>query len=211
MDLPRKDKYGVNILSYSQINTFKKDKFEYYETYILNKPFVSNPYVEFGNKVGEALEKNDFTNFTLEEIEVLKKVTRLDVFERFVKLEYNDFYLVGYVDTNDNELTTIIDYKTGGLKKEKEYQLKDYNQLHIYALSLMQETKIQPKKAFVEFIRRKGNLYKGESLKIANEQPIKIEIDINYNELKKVYWNILETAKEISEFYSKIKNNELAY
>jgi hypothetical protein len=210
MDLPRKDKYGVNILSYSQINTFKRDKHEYYETYILNKPFVTNPYVEFGNKVGEALEKNDFTNFTKQETVILKKVTRLDVFERFVKLTYNDFYLVGYVDTNDFDIKTIIDYKTGGLKKEKGYQLKDYTQLQIYALSLMQETGIQPQKAFVEFIRRSGNLYKGESLIVANEEPIKIEIDINYNNLKKVYWEILETAKQIDLFYSKIKENELA-
>ena len=74
----------------------------------------------------------------------------------------------------------------------------------------MQETGKQPIKAFVEFIRRKGNLYKGELLTVAKEDPIKIEIDISYNNLKKVYWDILNTAKQIDLFYSLIKKNELA-
>jgi len=210
MDLPRKDKNGINRLSYSQINTFKKDKQQYYETYILNKPFVTNPYIEFGSKVGKALELNNYSEFTKEETKVLKKATRLDVFERFTKLTYDDFYVVGYIDTNDNDLTTIIDYKTGGLKKEKTYTDITYTQLQIYALSILQETGKQPEKAFVEFIRRKGNLYKNESLTVAKEEPIKIEIDITYDKLKKVYWEILRTAKQIDLFYSNIKKNGLA-
>ncbi len=36
MDLPRKDKYGNNYLSYSQLSTFKRSKEDYYNQYILN-------------------------------------------------------------------------------------------------------------------------------------------------------------------------------
>jgi hypothetical protein len=38
MNLPKKDKYGLSRLSYSQISLFKRDKKEYYDTYIVGKP-----------------------------------------------------------------------------------------------------------------------------------------------------------------------------
>ena len=104
MDLPKKDKYGVNRLSYSQISLFKKDKDSFYKRYIVGEKFKTNEYIEFGNKVGSALENNDYSNFDFIEQETLKKVTRLDEFERPVFLKYTDFYLVGYIDTNNLDL-----------------------------------------------------------------------------------------------------------
>ena len=204
MDLPTKDKEGNSYLSYSQISLFLKDKNEYLKTYILKQPFISNEYIKFGSKVGEAIEKNDFCLFTKREVETLKKVTRLDLFERKVILNYDDFYIKGYVDTCDNDLTEIIDYKTGGKGKELQYT-KDYNQLYYYALAIRQETGKTPLKASVEFIRREGNLYKGEMLKIASEEPLKINIELSEVMLKKVYWETIQIANQISEFYKQNK------
>jgi hypothetical protein len=205
MDLPKKDKYGVNRLSYSQIQLFKKNKDRFYQRYIVGEKFKSNEYIDFGNKVGKALESNDFSNFDYIEQETLKKVTRLDEFERRVFLRYTDFYLVGYIDTNNLDLSEIIDYKTGGVKKELQYMDEEYNQLQIYALGIKQETGFAPKKGSVEFIRRVGNLYRGQRLMVGDEEPIKIDVDLSHKKLNDVYSDVLRTAIEIDEFYKKNK------
>ena len=205
MDLPKKDKYGVNILSYSQISLFKKDKESFYKRYIKREKFKGNEYTDFGIRVGHALEHNDFSNFDYIEQETLKKITRLDEFERPVFLRYNDFYVVGYIDTNNFDLSEIIDYKTGGKLKELQYMRDDYNQLQIYALGIKQETGFAPKKASVEFLRRRGNIYKGQRLMVDDEDPIKIDVDLSTERLQNVYSDIFKTANDISEFYKKIK------
>ena len=200
MNLPRKDKDGISRLSYSQISLFKRSKSEYYESYIEGKPFEGNEYTDFGSKVGEALEHNDFSSFKKDEQETLKKVKRLDEFEREVRLNYEGFYVLGFIDSNKSDFTEIIDYKTGGLKKEFQYSKPDYNQLCLYALSLRQETGITPVEASVEFIRRKGNAFRGQALTVGDEV-ISIPVDISLERLKHVYWDTLNVAKQIEKFY----------
>jgi len=200
MNLPRKDKDGISRLSYSQIGLFKRSKKEYYENYILGKKFEGNEYTDFGSKVGEALEHNDFSKFKPNEQETLKKVKRLDEFEREVRLNYEGFYVLGFIDSNKSNLTEIIDYKTGGVKKEFQYAEQDYTQLCLYALSLRQETGITPSLASVEFIRRKGNAFRGQALTVGDEV-ISIPVDISLERLKTVYWDTLNAAKQIEKFY----------
>lgn len=205
MELPKKDKYGNSYVSYSQLSLFKRSESDYYEQYIMKKPFEGNAYTDFGSKVGEALENNMFDNFTEIEANVLKKVTRLDEFEKKVILKYEGFYVLGFIDTNKSDFSEIIDYKTGGKNKESEYKKDSYTQLPLYALSLRQETGITPDTATVEFIRRNGNAFKGELLTVGNEEPISIDIDVSYQRLRNVYWETLETAKQIEQFYKKHK------
>lgn len=201
MNLPSKDKNGNSFLSYSQISTFIKDKNEYYKRYILKEPFIDNPYTIFGNKVDNAISTNNYSLFENSEIITLKKITRLDNFQRKTILNYNDFYIIGFIDSCDNNLETIIDYKTGGKNKHLEYLKDDYVQLCYYALSIKQETGNFPKNAYVEFIQRDGNAFKGEYLKVSDVEPIKIKIDISENRCKNVYWKTIEIANQISEFY----------
>lgn len=201
MNLPSKDRKGNSYLSYSEISLFLKDKDAYLNSYINKKAFVSNEYIEFGNKVGKALELNDFSNFSESEKITLQKVTRLDIFERPVFLRYDDFYIIGYIDTCDSRLTKIIDYKTGGKDKDKQYLNDDYTQMNYYSLAIKQETGSFPKSVGIEFIQRKGNLYKGESLTVSNEPIISISLHICENKLKRLYWNTIDIAKEISNFY----------
>lgn len=198
MNLPKKDKYGNPYLSYSQISCFLKNHDEYIERYIFDKPFEGNEYTIFGSKVGEALEKNDFSEFKENEKEVLKKCIRYDLFEYRTILKYDNFYVVGYIDTITKDLTKIIDYKTGGRNKEYEYTKKDYTQLCYYALSLRQMHGVTPVKAEVNFIRRFGNAFKGEKLKVGKESFL-IDVDISMDRLKSVYWSTIEVAKNIEE------------
>jgi hypothetical protein len=208
LDLPKKDKNGKSRLSYSQIKCFKENKQDYINRYILNEPFVSNEYIDFGSKVGEALEQNNFNNFHELEEDILRKVERLDEFEKFVKLDFGGFVMFGYIDSNTKDLSRIIDYKTGGKKKELIYSKDEYTQLCFYALALKQEYNKTPNKAEVHFIRRAGNLYRGQELVVAQEDPIVISVDISQERLKKVYWETIEIAKEIEVFYiDYLKNN----
>ena len=201
MDLPRKDKYGNNYLSYSQLSTFKRSKEDYYNQYILNVEFKGNEYTDFGTKIGNSIENNNFSYFNESEINILKQVRRLDLFEYKTILNYKDFYVIGFIDSCSSDLLEIIDYKTGGKGKHLNYSKEDYNQLQIYALSLRQKTGVTPLKASVNFITRGGNLYKGIDFYVDNVKPKIIDIDIGYEKLKKTYWNVLNTAKQINEFY----------
>ena len=158
LDLPKKDENGISYLSYSQIQLFKRDKNEYLERYILNKPFLGNAYTDFGSKVGEALETNNFKGFSSQEQRTLNKCTRLDEFEKKVNLDFGDFYVLGYIDTNSKDFNEIIDYKTGGRNKEFQYLEDEYTQLCYYALALKQEFGVLPSKAYVNFIRRNGSV-----------------------------------------------------
>lgn len=208
LPLPRTDSDGNSYISYSQISTFKWDKGEYYHKYVLGKPFEGNAYTDFGSKVGEALENNDFSKFEPAEQEVLRRVVRLDEFEREVRLQYDGFYVLGYIDTNLTDYSHIIDYKTGSKGKERQYQRDDYTQLCLYALSLRQETGVTPAKAHVNFIQRDGKPHHGEALTVAPVAPRLIEIDISHDRLKRVYWETLAVAKEMSEFYLKYNQDK---
>lgn len=204
LNLPVKNKDGIGELSYSQINLFKNEKREYYKRYILKEPFKSNEYMDFGIKVGKALEHNDFTAFDLKEKETLQKCTRLDIFEKKITINFNQFILNGYIDSISADLSTIIDYKTGGVGKEFNYLKDEYTQLCLYALGIRQEYGITPNKAYINFIRRIGNVYRGEKLKVGPECLI-IPIDISYNRLKSVYWETIKIAHEIEFFYQQYK------
>lgn len=207
MNLPKKDKHGNSRLSYSQIECFKRSKKDFIDRYILQKPFISNPYIDFGSKVGNAISSGDCKDFYNEEIESLSKVTTLDAFEKRVILKYEDFYLVGFIDSISNDLLTLIDYKTGGVGKEVKYMSDDYNQLAIYSLAIRQEFGITPKNASVEFITRDGNPYRGTELTVSNTDIIKIPVDVSEKRLVKVYNEVYHTAKRIEEFYDNYLNN----
>jgi hypothetical protein len=199
--LPRKDKLGNNYISYSQITTFKRSKQDYYNQYILDEPFTGNAYTEFGSKVGEALENNNFGLFSSSEADILKKAKRLDLFERKITINYEGFYVIGFVDTCSLDYLEIIDYKTGGKGKDSNYRYADYSQLQIYALGIRQETGITPQRGIVEFITRGGNAFIGEDLYVKDEPIKSIEVDLSYNRLKYTYWEVLRVVNEISNFY----------
>jgi len=207
LPLPRKDDNGNSYISYSQISTFKHNIGDYYHNYVLGKRFEGNVYTEFGSKVGEGIENNDFSQFEPQEQEVLKQVVRLDEFEREVRLQYDGFYVLGFIDTNLSDLSRIIDYKTGGEGKDGKYTHEGYTQLCLYALALRQETGVTPSLAHVNFIQRNGNPGKGEPLTVAPVAPHLIPVDISYKRLCRVYKETLKVAHEMSEFYLKYRED----
>lgn len=199
--LPAKDSGGNQYLSYSQIDLFLRSKKEYYNKYILKQPIYPNKYMKFGLKVGRALEKNNYSKFEKNEISTLKDCIRLNEFEKRVKLEYDNFYVLMFIDTISEDMSTIIDYKTGNPKYCTKYIKPEYVQLCYYALGIRQTYGITPDKAYVNFIPRVD--YR-DRCEVGNGSML-INIDISYQRLKHVYWNTINIANQISDFYEKYK------
>ncbi len=199
--LPRVDKEGNYYLSYSQISTWKKSKRDYMRQYFYGESFDGNAYTDFGSKVGEALENNNFSEFTKREEKFLLTIPRYDEFEREIKLLMKGFYVKGFIDTNTSDCKKLADYKTGDvLTKAAEYEKDDYNQLEIYSAALEQETGILPTSAMVVLIDRTGNAFKGEELKLGG-QFITITKKIDKKRLKSVLKEVQLIAEEISSYY----------
>lgn len=207
MNLPSKNKHGRPYLSWSQISCFVSDVGEYKRRYIDRIEFEGNAYTDFGSKVGGALESGDFTGFTDCEIRYLSMCERLDLFEYFVSLKYDEFDVIGYVDTATNDLSRIMDYKTGSKKAATKYLKDNYLQLCYYALAIRQHVGHSPKLAQVQYVFRKGNAFKGEKLMVDEIEPMLIDINISEDRLKRVYWWTIEVAKKIEEFNNYCTND----
>lgn len=184
-----------------------KSKRDYIREYFLgdkeNKDFLK-PYGDFGTKVGEALENNDFSGFNEEESDFLKTLPRYDEFERKITLNLDGFYMTGYIDSSTmpkDYVEHILDYKTGQIEKRKpEYEDDKYIQLEIYAAALEQEFGTLPKTAKVVLIDRLGNAFKGEKL-VLGDNFITITKNISRERIDQVKKQLQETAEEISEYY----------
>lgn len=204
LDLPRKDKEGKCYISYSQHSKWKYSKKDYIKSYFFGERFEGNAYTDFGSKIGEALENNDFSAFDRVEIKTLKKVTRLDEFEREIKWNLDGFYVMGYIDTNDKDCKILIDYKTGDLNKVATYEDDKYDQLAIYAGAIAQETGTLPEQAHVELIERTGNAFRGEELALGKEV-VSIPQDITPEKIEKVKKEVVKVATEIAGHYAVFK------
>lgn len=187
-------------LSYSQISSWLKYKKDYYASYFYNVPFEGNAYTSFGSIIGEALEHNNFSDFTEEEQKLLKKIPRGDEFEREINLLLpNGVYVTGYIDTNKLPVTWMRDYKTGTSSKKSEYDdPMKYLQIPLYAAAIKQETGEIPKDCGVVLIDRVGNAFQGEELKLGKEF-WEIPLKIGEKEIE----NAIDVATRVSEEISK--------
>lgn len=206
--LPKKDKEGLYYLSYSQMAKWRKSKRDYIRKYFFGEPDDNaglQRYGDFGHKVGEAFENNDFSKFEINEQTFLQTIPRFDEFETEVKLEMQGFYVLGYVDSNtkveDGYVKKLLDYKTGDIVARKpEYESVEYMQTEIYSAAFMQKYGRLPDEASVVLIGRSGNAFKGEELKLTGEVEI-IPKDISAGRVAKVHAHVQKIAEEISDCY----------
>ena len=199
--LPKKDKEGNYYLSYSQLSTWKRSKRDYIRQYFFDEKFTGNAYTEFGSKVGEALENNDYSKFTDKEQKFMESVPRYDQFEREIRWALDGFYMKGYIDTNTNPPTKIADYKTGDIvKKSEEYLSDGYTQLDIYAGAIKQETGKLPKDVKVILIGRSGNAFRNEELKLTCEYKA-LKRKVSMKRINQVKSECQKVAEEISDCY----------
>ncbi len=206
--LPRKDEDGNYYISYSQISKWKRSKRDYMRKYFFGEP-DDNPalqkYGDFGHKVGEAYENNDFSKWKADEAAYLQSLPFYDEFEREIKLQMDGFYVLGYIDSNteaeDGYVKKLLDYKTGEVaKRQPEYESPDYKQVGIYSAALQQEYGQLPDEACVVLIGRNGNAFKGEKLTLAMNHAI-IPKEINQMVIDETLLYVQQTAEEISRYY----------
>jgi len=198
--LPKSDEQGKPYVSYSQLSKFRENRSDYFKNYFFGERFEGNAYTEFGTTVGEALENNDFKGFNTKEKKFLETIPRLDEFERKIELDFGDYYVVGYIDSNDSKCRKLIDYKTGDLGKVSKYDSDVYDQIQIYALAIEQETGTLPKEGSVILVERTGNAFKGEKLRLGTEY-VEIPQDFSKEALDKVKSDIVKTVEDISDYW----------
>jgi len=215
--LPRKDEDGRYYISYSQLSKWERSKRDYIRKYFMKEPddnAALQIYGDFGHKVGESYENNDFSAWNESEAAFLKSLPHYDEFEREIKLEMDGFYVLGFIDTNtlpeignsEGEepfmyVKHIGDYKTGDIsKRHDEYESDEYKQLDIYAAELLQKYGRLPDTAKVVLIGRSGNAFKGEALNLTKEVAI-IDRQLSLERVEEVKSYVQSTAEEISRCY----------
>jgi hypothetical protein len=218
--LPTTDAQGKPRVSYSQVSSWnKKDSFNSpsindkitkvsgKEGYILDKflkyqfpQTAMDAFAPFGQKVEDAICTQDFKGFYANEIETLKKITPIGVFQKEFTIDFGDFVLLGFKDDCDEEEKHLRDYKTASASSVLQYQENDYYQLDIYALDTLKSKGYIPDLLEVVAIERLGNPFRNEELTVGDTIWV-IERETSLQRLQEVEEYIRRTVNEISETY----------
>lgn len=129
LNLPKK------YLSYSQLNTWIKDKDAYRAKYYRGEKQHENPEMLFGKKIAKMLENP----LVLEIHPILSKIPHYSVSEHGIKTEIDGVPVIGYIDSFDPNTKSFIEYKTGHLKRSGEapwnkVSVRKHEQLPFYSL-----------------------------------------------------------------------------
>lgn len=218
--LPSTGTDGRPRVSYSQISSWNsdkafnkpmiKDKFVEVsgkEGYILDKflkyNFPSSPmdaFAPFGQKVEDAICNQDFKGFYKNEIDTLKRIKPIGVFQKEFVIDFGDFTLSGFKDDCDEEETILRDYKTCSVSSLEQYKKDTYYQLDIYALDTLKQKGRLPNTLEVVAIERKGNPFRGEELTVGENVWV-IERQTSKERLEYLEEYIRATVEEISDTY----------
>lgn len=206
--LPKTNPAGEYYLSYSQIAQWKKSRREYIRSYFLGEKSDNvglQRYADFGLKVGQAFENADFSGFEPHEQEFLKSCPQYDEFETEIRLDFDGFHVLGFVDSNtspeDGYVKKLLDYKSADIEKKRaDYQSSDYIQTEIYAGAFRQKYGKLPDEAIVVMIGRSGNGFANEELKLTCEMEI-VPKQITDERVDEVIEEVKKVALEISRYY----------
>lgn len=219
VDLPRKDKDGINYISYSQYTSFKGEtgfntglpgQWEYIQSYFLGKSWPDQGWAQFGKDVEDYIcERKASETFRENEKKTLEKIVPLGRFQQEVKLWIaKDLYLLGYIDDATEDLMHIRDYKTCSSNSSKKYYEPEYEQLDLYAMWVKQETGRLPEKLEVCMIERKGNVFgmkeRRDLLSVGNEVWYHTR-ETSEERLEKVKNNLMKQVFMISDLYKVFK------
>lgn len=208
--LPTIDKDGIPYISSTQLDKFSEKKsftykvegvLEYILQYFLKEKFDDVGWAEFGHDVEEAIVSRDYSKFTNDEIKTLQKVEAYELHQYEVKINFDNFYFKGYIDTISEDLSKLKDFKTGSEKSKEKYSQEDYKQILYYGIGVKEITGIYPELS-VEIIERKGNAFTGgrSALSVGNNIWV-VEKHLTKDDEDKFKNEIKTKAYEISEYY----------
>lgn len=210
MILPTVDENGIPYLSSTQIDKFTAEKsfnlkvegvLEYILHYFLKEKFEDIGWAEFGHDCESAIVTKDYGKFTPEEVETLEKIEVFDKTQYEVRINFPDFYLKGYIDTIDDGLTKLKDYKTASESSKEKYYKDDYVQILYYGIGVKEQTGSYPEME-VEIIERHGNAFRGgrPALSVGNEI-WRVKKELTEDKEKELREYIEKVANEISDYY----------
>ena len=126
-------------LSWSQLSLWEKSPFEYAKAYIYSDERVAtNPFMELGKELAEALEKDEWGNGESPDIE-LARILLPSYPEREVQLDgiVNGVPIRGKLDGFDRTKLRLGEYKTGRAPWTQT-RVDAFGQLSFYALLISQ-------------------------------------------------------------------------
>lgn len=210
MKLPA-NRDGKPYISYSQYSLWKEmksfnfgiiGKLEYFASYFIGHRSPDIGWAQFGIDVEDYIcNKVGADKFTDEELKTLNKVKPLGQFQNEIWLDLGGFFLLGYIDDQNEDGTHIIDYKTASKNSIKKYYAPDYNQLKSYALKHFKETGVIPKLEVVGIERNGNAMYGGREALTVGSEIWRIPIQTSAQELEELEKDIIKVAHEISEYY----------
>jgi hypothetical protein len=129
-------------LSYSAIDLWLRDPESYRKRYYLKEPYFSTPYTEFGNVVGEALEKREWDHPVLQP--VVGKVPQGDHPEHKIEVDINGVPILSFLDDFTMDSKAIEEYKTGIRDKKgrapwDRVKVRKHKQLTLYTLMVREK------------------------------------------------------------------------
>lgn len=213
LSLPRSLE-GKPYISYSQYTNWRSKKsfnmgiegrYEYMLNYMFDHTWADMGWAEFGNQVEDYIcERRGAENFEEGELQLMDSITPLGVFQKQFLLEFDEFYLLGFIDDATEDFKHIRDYKTCSKNSSKKYYGDEYYQLDIYAMWVKQEFGYLPDTLEVCMIERTGNPFKGGGRSV-----LKVGENVWYHrrettpERQQALKNdITKAAHEIAEFWT---------
>jgi PD-(D/E)XK nuclease superfamily len=211
--LPRQDKDGNYYISYSALNSWaaikgfntkRLGKEEFIRSYFFGEDYPDAfGFAQFGSEVEDYIcgkpEAQEL--FTKEEKATLDTIKPLGVFQHEIKINFDGFYLKGFIDDVSPDYKLIRDYKTASENSKAKYYEDDYNQLDIYALAIQQDFGHIPQME-VAVIERLGNGFRGgRNVMTVGNQTWYIPRTTTPQKLLELRQFIINTTKEISEHY----------
>lgn len=219
--LPSTNEEGKPRVSYSQINSWKSatsfeqpknidgkemklsGKAGYVLSKFLNYKFPDTPkqkFAPFGEKVEDAICKQVYKDFYKNEIEILKSIKPIGIFQKEFEIDFDDFVLTGFIDDSNKDASHLRDYKTCSKSSVKQYYEDDYWQLDIYAMDKWKKTGILPKHLEVVAIERLGNPFRNEELTVGDNVWY-IDKETSEERLMYIESQIRNIVEEISNCY----------
>lgn len=212
-ELPRLGEDGRYSISYSQIklwhdikgfSTGLMGRMEYIRSYMLGEEYKDWGWGQFGTEVEDYIcERQWADKFTDEEKATMKKVIPLGNFQVPIEIDFKDFIFKGFKDDTNDDESILRDYKTASVKSKEQYYGEDYKQLDLYALDTLKKTGNLPKELQVTIIERNGNAFRGgRDVLTVGENIWEVQREVDKVRIDSMENLIVETAKEISEYYA---------
>jgi len=180
-------------ISASQISLWEKDKDLYYRKYVLGEeipiPRRARLAMQTGKDIARALE-ND-TEAPLWAQIIATTIPHHDVSEKRIESQFDrNLKVLGYIDSAKNDLSAIIEYKTG--TKYTQKMANDLFQIKLYAAMIWNNTKQIPKVQLV-WIQTEWN---GKEFEVIGEHKV-FDVNITLQDILETMAHTQKIAKEI--------------